>query len=300
MPKRAALPSSTVPRAGDARSRSLGRREFVRVSTGLLAGLALPGLAQASPPVAYDEDALDRFGPGSGSELQIDLPQLQYGDDWNPRPGAMKELGQELRLRTRLAPVRDPSVVGLDDASLFQTPFLYVAGRGGLPTLLADQNAHEQLRRFVDLGGMIVFDDADGGTDFGFARDVEALIGKMLPGSKLGPIAADHVLFRSFYIVDFPAGRTRAKDQMLGVQDEGRIEILLLPNDLGGALARDEQGVHRWPCTPGGNVQREWAMRLGVNILLYATCTDYKSDRAHVETLLRNRRWKPSRPAAEE
>jgi hypothetical protein len=25
---------------------------------------------------------------------------------------------------------------------------------------------------------------------------------------------------------------------------------------------------------------------------LYATCTDYKADRAHVETLLRARRWR--------
>ena len=134
--------------------------------------------------------------------------------------------------------------------------------------------------------------DADGGTDFAFAQDVEALVAAMLPGSKLSAIPADHVLYRSFYIVDWPAGRTRAKEQASGVQDEGRIKILLLPNDLGGALARDEQGVHRWPCTPGGNVQREWALRFSVNVLLYATCTDYKTDRAHVETLLRNREWR--------
>ena len=34
------------------------------------------------------------------------------------------------------------------------------------------------------------------------------------------------------------------------------------------------------------------AVVLGVNILLYATCTDYKSDRAHVETLIESRRWR--------
>jgi hypothetical protein len=44
--------------------------------------------------------------------------------------------------------------------------------------------------------------------------------------------------------------------------------------------------------TPGGSQQREWAIRFGVNLLLYATCTDYKADRAHVETLLRSRRWR--------
>lgn len=240
----------------------------------------------------FDDEAYELFAPRTGPELQIDLPQLQYGGDWNPRPGAMRELGQELRLRTRLVPLREPSVVSLDPDELFQTPFLYIAGRSGLPGLVDDEHAQGQLRRFVDLGGMIVFDDADGGADFGFGRDVDVLIDKMLPGSKLGRVAVDHVLYRSFYIVEFPAGRTRATDHVLGVQDEGRIKILVLPNDLGGALARGDDGHYRWPCTPGGNVQREWAIRMGVNVLLYATCTDYKSDRAHVETLMRNRRWR--------
>jgi hypothetical protein len=272
------------------------RRRFLTAAG--LGPLALASTrTRAAPPEGddlpeLDEESYQLFAPRTGPELQIDLPQLQYGGDWNPRPGAMRELGQELRLRTRLVPLRDPSVVSLDPKELFQTPFLYVAGRSGLPGLVDDERAQSQLRRFVDLGGMIVLDDADGGADFGFARDVETLIAKLLPGSKLSRVAADHVLYRSFYIVDFPAGRTRAKDHMLGVQDEGRIKILVMPNDLGGALARGDDGHYRWPCTPGGNVQREWAIRMGVNLLLYATCTDYKSDRAHVETLMRNRRWR--------
>jgi hypothetical protein len=272
------------------------RRRFL-TAAGLSPLLLASTRTHAAPPedelpLEYDDEAYELFAPRTGPELQIDLPQLQYGGDWNPRPGAMRELGQELRLRTRLVPLREPSVVSLEPDELFQTPFVYVAGSGGLPGLVDDEQAQSQLRRFVDLGGMIVFDDADGGADFGFARDVEALVEKMLPGSKLTRVAAEHVLYRSFYIVDFPAGRTRAKDHVLGVQDEGRIKILSLPNDLGGALARGDDGLYRWGCSPGGNVQREWAIRLAVNILLYATCTDYKSDRAHVETLMRNRRWR--------
>ncbi|NVB42859.1 DUF4159 domain-containing protein [Pseudenhygromyxa sp. WMMC2535] len=279
------------------------RRGLVRGAAALAGAAAASSLARsalAAPPSATDDDlepdARALFGPSAGPELQIDLPQLQYGGDWNPRPGAMRELGQELRLRTRLAPMHEPTTVSLNEDELFATPFLYVAGRGGLPSLAASTQAgagasEDALRRFVDLGGMIVFDDADGGTDRGFRNDLAALVARVLPGSELTPIAAEHVLYRSFYIIDFPAGRTRAEDELLGVQDEGRIKLLYIPNDLGGALARGDDGLHRWPCTPGGNVQREWAMRLGVNILLYATCTDYKSDRAHVETLLHSRRW---------
>jgi hypothetical protein len=280
------------------RSEPWPRRRFIRAaaSVGALALTSTRG-AHAGPPEPppdlledYDELGFGLFGPRTGPELELDLPQLEYGGDWNPRPGALRQLGQELRLRTRLAPMREPSIVSLDPNELFQTPFVYIAGRGGLPGLVGNEQAEGQLRRFVDLGGMIVFDDADGGADFGFGRDVEALVGRMLPGTKLTRVAADHVLYRSFYIIDFPAGRTRTQDHVLGVQDEGRIKILVMPNDLGGALARGDDGYYRWNCTPGGSVQREWATRFGVNILLYATCTDYKSDRAHVETLMRSDR----------
>ncbi|EDM79294.1 hypothetical protein PPSIR1_04118 [Plesiocystis pacifica SIR-1] len=290
------------------------RRAALRLLGGALGGaLTCSGRALAAPPESLppeleglvDPEAFDIFGRGPGrgggpgQQLEIDLPQLRYAGDWEPRPGALRELGQELRLRTRLVPLREPTSVALGAPELFATPFLYIAGRGSLPNIGEGEGGDADtaepeavLRRFVDLGGMIVFDDADGGADRGFARDVEALVERTLPGSKLVPIPAGHVLYRSFYIIDAPMGRTRAKDHLLGVLDEGRIKILVIPNDLGGALARDQNARYRWPCSPGGEVQREWAMRLGVNILLYATCTDYKADRAHVETLLRSRRWK--------
>ena len=202
----------------------------------------------------------------------------------------MRVLARELRLRTRLEPVAEPSAVGLDGDALFETPFLYVAGEGELPPL--SPKAESSLRRFMDLGGLVLFDAADGGADPGFVRDVKALLGRIAPSSTVAPVGSDHVLFRSFYLIDAPMGRTRAHDHVLGVQQEGRLQALVMRNDLGGALAETPDGLAAYPCTPGGATQREWAIRFGVNILLYATCTDYKADRAHVETLLRARRWR--------
>jgi hypothetical protein len=260
----------------------------------LLAGAAGLAAAATTRPARAQPSI---FGPPSEPEfreptavLTVDLPQLQYGGKWNPRPGALRELAVELRLRTRLEPVREPSVVTAESPKLFSTPFLYIAGEGGLPPL--GQAAEAALGRFLDLGGMIVFDSADGGADLGFERDVGGLIGRILPGSSLTRVAGDHVLYRSFYIVDAPLGRTATYDHVLGVQEEGRLKALLIRNDLGGALARGPDGLFTHPCTPGGATQREWGFRFAVNILLYATCTDYKADRAHVETLLRNRRWR--------
>jgi hypothetical protein len=268
---------------------------MARTRRSLLAGAAGLCAAAATRSVRAQEPGL--FGPLGGDEfheptavLTVDLPHLQYPGKWNPRPGAMRELAVELRLRTRLEPVREPSVVTADSRRLFDTPFLYVAGEGNLPPLGAA--AETALGRFLDLGGMIVFDAADGGADLGFEKDVTALLGRILPGAALTRVAADHVLYRSFYLVETPLGRTSTFDHVLGIHEEGRLKALLIRNDLGGALARGESGLFTWPCVPGGADQREWAFRFAVNILLYATCTDYKADRAHVETLLRNRRWR--------
>lgn len=230
------------------------------------------------------------WAPPTGDPIQLDLPQLKYAGRWAPRPGAMRVLARELRLRTRLEPVSEPTTVGPTERALFETPFLYVAGEGELPDL--GDEAEQNLRRFIDFGGLILFDAADGGADLAFTRSVRALLGRIMPGSELAPVSAEHVVFRSFYLVDFPWGRTQVHDSLLAIQEEGRLKVLLTRNDLGGALAETDSGLAAYHCTPGGSDQREWAMRFGVNILLYATCTDYKADRAHVETLLRSRRWK--------
>ena len=42
---------------------------------------------------------------------------------------------------------------------------------------------------------------------------------------------------------------------------------------------------------PGGDEQREKAFRLGVNLAMYATCLDYKTDQVHVPFILRRRQW---------
>ena len=265
----------------------LTRRDLLR---GAAAALALAPAAALAAPAPPPPDDADLFDPAPETVLQIDLPQLQHPGRWNPRPGAMRELALELRLRTRLEPLREPTTVKADSPRLFATPFLYVAGEGALPDL--GPAAEQALARFIDLGGMIVFDAADGGADLGFEQGVRALLARIAPGAPLARVAAEHVLYRSFYLIDTPLGRTATYDHVLGIEDEGRLKVLLCRNDLGGALARGEGGLWSHPCVPGGAMQREWAFRFAVNVLLYATCTDYKADRAHVETLLHNRRWR--------
>ena len=47
---------------------------------------------------------------------------------------------------------------------------------------------------------------------------------------------------------------------------------------------------------PGGEPQREQAYRLGINLVMYALCLDYKDDHTHVMRLLKRRRGSRRKP----
>jgi hypothetical protein len=83
------------------------------------------------------------------------------------------------------------------------------------------------------------------------------------------------------------------------VTHDQRLVAAYVANDLGGAWARDDFGNYDFPCEPGGEKQRQLAFRMGVNIVMYALCLDYKSDQVHVPFIMTRRRWKPDDGATE-
>ena len=66
--------------------------------------------------------------------------------------------------------------------------------------------------------------------------------------------------------------------------------MLYCQNDLGGAWARDAFGRWEYEVSPGGARQREMAFRLGINLVMYALCLDYKDDLVHTPFILKRRR----------
>ena len=126
------------------------------------------------------------------AQLNIDLPQLAFDGLWNPREGAMEELAREVRLRSRVEPTQRTSVVRLSAPALFENPFLYAAADAPLPTFEPPEIA--RLRRFMDLGGMLVLDDASGGANAAVRESMASLLRAAAPTASLRPVTADHVL----------------------------------------------------------------------------------------------------------
>jgi hypothetical protein len=252
------------------RPASLARRAFLRAAALAAASAALPRGARALAPTA-----------------ELAIGQIQHGGQWNPRPSALRRLAWELGRRTSIEPSAAPVAIRLGAAGLHRHPMLYLAGEGGLPPFSEAERA--ALRRHLHHGGFLLVDAADGSDGFGFDAAVRAELARLLPASPLGPLPRDHVLYKAFYLLDRQGGRVLTKPWLEAQILDGRAAVIYSQNDLGGAWARTELGEWEYPCTPGGEAQRETAFRLGVNLSMYALCTDYKDDAVHLPFILRRR-----------
>lgn len=69
-----------------------------------------------------------------------------------------------------------------------------------------------------------------------------------------------------------------------------RAAVIYSQNDVAGAWSRSEAGDYEFDVSPGGEPQRELAIRLGINLCMYALCLDYKDDAVHLPLILNKRR----------
>ena len=249
-----------------------------RLLGGAVAGLAL---------------ALSRRAGAIGASSKFRIGHLQLGSSWNPRPSALRRLGWEIEKRTSIDMELEPAIVTPASDNLHETPFLYLTGDKAID--LPSNASIESLRRFLTFGGFLLVDSAEGSTDGAYDGSVRKLISNIFPApaKNLEVLPSDHVVYKSFYLLDKPMGRLALAPAIEGVVRDGRLVCVYIPNDLGGAWARDDFGNYDFPCEPGGEKQRELSFRLGVNLVMYALCLDYKSDQVHVPFIMKRRRWKP-------
>jgi hypothetical protein len=116
----------------------------------------------------------------------------------------------------------------------------------------------------------------------------------------LEPVPEQHVLTKSFYLLrQFPgrydggqlwveaeSAEEKADQGRKARRADGVSSILVTSNDYAAAWALDERNRPVFPVVPGGDLQREQAYRVGINIVMYALTGNYKADQVHVPALL--------------
>jgi hypothetical protein len=210
--------------------------------------------------------------------------QLRYsGGNWDPHPSGPVQFIREIERMTSVEVEPERRVLTVADPDIFSYPFLYVCGdRGFTPFTQAEI---ERLRTWIEAGGTLVADDAAGTPGYGFDEAFRRELARAVPFARLERLPAEHTVYKSFFLVRTVAGARVVSPFLEGLSIQGRTAVIYSPNDLLGAFARDPLG--RWvdPCAPGGDRQRRLAFHLGVNIVMYALCGDYKQDRIHAPFL---------------
>lgn len=226
-----------------------------------------------------------------GEESNFTIAKLKYAESgWDPRPTALRRLLLEVEKRTSIEVTTDVPVVTGESADLFDHPFLALAGDSKFDPL--PDEVVSNLRTYLKSGGFLLIDSADGVSDGPFSKSVDREMRRILPDKKLAPIPKDHVLYKSFYLIDEPLGRVKVSTRMQAIFDDDRLLAVVNPNDLTGAWARDSFGNWEYAVSPGGDRQREMAFRLGINLVMYALTINYKADQVHVPFILKRRQWK--------
>jgi hypothetical protein len=224
-----------------------------------------------------------------GDRSTFELGRLALPGLPDPRPSALRRLAWEVVRRTSIVTSSEAPELRPADAALFRHPFLVLAGDRAFN--MPSEPDLGRLRRYLTYGGFLLIDSAEGRAGGGFDDSVRKMLAQLLPGELPARIPDGHVLWKSFYVLGGAPGRVQAAPYVEGVERDRRLAVVYSQNDLEGAWARDGFGHWEHEVIPGGDSQREDAFRFGVNLVMYALCLDYKTEQAHIDYILRTRRF---------
>ncbi len=281
----------------------LRRKPKLAKGAATLLAIALT-LAMMSPDAARAQD--ERAGEADAIEA-ISQTRIAYvitglsSVDATSRAG-LQGLSTFLAAKTALEPGAPAGVdIATDELSFY--PLIYWPIDPDAP--MPNEEAIARIDAYMQSGGTVLFDTRDQYSS-GFGSDAvtpatqrlrDILSGLNVP--PLEPVPDDHVLTKSFFILpEFP-GRYRGSplwveasldsstrtDRPVRVGD-GVTPIMITGNDLAGAWALDASGEPLLPTVPNDPLQRLYAYRAGVNIMMYMLTGNYKSDQVHVPVLL--------------
>jgi hypothetical protein len=220
-----------------------------------------------------------------GKANQVGIGVIRHDGGHDHRNEAYRRLLWEVSKRTSIDTAADATVVNIDDDQMFFHPLLVLTGERAFTPFTAAQRT--RLSKHLRTGGLLW---VDGARDGGFIAAAEQELAQMFADAPMRMLAPDHVLTKSFFLVPQAVGKDEDDGRLRGIEQGGRSLVVMTRCDVLGAYERDRFGTWRYECTPGGDDQRELAFRLGVNIMMVATCLDYKTDQVHIDFIMKKAR----------
>ena len=271
----------------------------IRQRRAAMAGMIALALIAAWHPAPLHAQSADDFAMQNALETR--LAYVKTGDAGIDKVSeqGLKGLGEMLRERTSVN-TGDPVGVDIERDELVFFPLLYWPVRAEAPT--PSDAALARMDAYMKGGGTIFFDLRDDGTGAdalnggtGGASEALRRILSKLDIPPLEQVPPSHVLTKSFYLLDrFPGRYDGGKLWVERPDSEGATTgntdgvsgIIIGSNDYAAAWAMDDNGDPLYASVPGTDRQREFALRTGINIVMYALTGNYKADQVHVPDLL--------------
>jgi Domain of unknown function (DUF4159)/Aerotolerance regulator N-terminal len=281
---------------------SLWLRGYIDATRSRLAariGMALLCIGIVAPRGAHADDSFDMK---AALDTRLAYVVTGLGDVDEMSKAGLTGLGLALKSRTSYEP-QEPVGVNLDKDDLSFFPLLYWPMDPREKDLSPDVIA--KIAAYMRNGGTILFDTRDLtlGAERGANSPGEATLRRLIAKldlPPLEPVPPDHVLTKTFYLLqDFPGRWDGGKvwvealpppDPDAGPEParggDGVSPVIIGGNDWAAAWAVDAQGRPLAEVTPGGDEQREMAIRFGINVVMYALTGNYKTDQVHAPALL--------------
>jgi len=251
-------------------------------------------LKGAAAAVAFGHGLVPLEALGIGDGQRFRLARIRHQGHWDIHHGALGAFAQEFGMRSSVDVSTVETAVDMGSREFLRHPIAVLLGDDDFEF---QPSQRLKLKRWLEVGGFLLVDN--GGrhrASESFDRAVRRELGEIFPSRPFARISPEHVIYRSFYRLDYPAGRAIHKPYVEGITLGKRVAVVLSHNDLFGAFAPAGGGRYKLTPRPGGESQREFAMRFAVNLALYSLCLHYKDDQVHLDYLLHRRKWKVRPP----
>ena len=214
--------------------------------------------------------------------LNLRFAYIETGDpalDARVRAG-LESLSLALYRKTTVEPA-EPHAVSPSSPNLALYPMIYLA-LADTPRAFTDEDL-QSLNAYMRSGGALVIDTRRGSSP-AVTSGADPVLADVLAGLDAPPLArvgSDHVLNRTFYLIDDFTGRYPGRPLwaepssgtgavISGMRGDGVASLFVTDADLAGAWARDARG-RPLLSVDGGEQNREKATRFGVNLVMYVS-----------------------------
>ena len=235
----------------------------------------------------------------SKGKRQVVVGQLQYptknNTDWRSHPEGLQKLvkqverdwRRDLTWQTIVGEADRGNVASVED--LLQTPVLIIEGRERLEI---SQKLNKNLAEYIEQGGSILFEASAGdgcGDAKGFETSVRELCSQWFDGASLDRLAPDHPVWYAEHPVAPKSLELIDKNfWVYGVQACCRTAVFYVPNSLSCRWELRDVLLHNDTTAEKVKKQVDLAIRIGENVIAYATGRELK-DKLENRTVLDSR-----------